>query len=109
MENSDADAPAGMRRVEIRIPQAAARAMAAAIDTQTVAARTWPDGIQWMYPLGTWDEPHVEVALMPGGEEIWVRMSDQRAAFAVWTLNQWDEFADALRTLPRPGETRPGT
>ncbi|GAA2564658.1 MULTISPECIES: hypothetical protein [Streptomyces] len=45
---------------EVRIPRAVLEAMAAALSVRTVAMRTWPDGIEWMYPLGTWDEPHLE-------------------------------------------------
>jgi hypothetical protein len=87
---------------EVRIPRAALDAMAAALSVRTVAMRAWPDGIEWMYPLGTWDEPHLEVALMPGGEEVWLRMSTDRSSFAVWTIEQWLEFAGQL-----PGVTHP--
>ncbi|MFG2629931.1 hypothetical protein [Streptomyces sp. NPDC048473] len=55
---------------EVRIPKTALDAFAAALSVRTVAMRTWPDGIEWMYPLGTWEEPHLEVALMPGGDEL---------------------------------------
>ena len=58
------------RRLVYRVPRAALDAMAAALSVRTVAMRAWPDGIEWMYPLGAWDEPHLEVALMPGGEEV---------------------------------------
>ncbi|MFI1829739.1 hypothetical protein ACH41E_25350 [Streptomyces sp. NPDC020412] len=88
--------------IEVRIPRAALDAMAAALSVRTVAMRTWPDGIEWMYPLGTWDEPHLEVALMPGGEEVWLRMSTDRSRVVVWTIEQWWDFTRQL-----PGATSP--
>ncbi|MGZ2361721.1 hypothetical protein LRE75_34445 [Streptomyces sp. 372A] len=91
------------KQSEVRIPKAAIDALAAALSVRTAAMRTWPDGIEWMYPLGTWDEPHVEMALMPGGEEVWLRMSTDRSSVAVWTIEQWLEFAGEL-----PGATPPG-
>lgn len=39
----------------------------AALSMRTAAERTLPDGIGWMYVLGTWDGSHVLVALKPGG------------------------------------------
>lgn len=51
---------------EVRVPRAALEAMAAALSVRTVAMGTWPDGIEWMYPLGTWDEPHLEGFAGPG-------------------------------------------
>lgn len=38
---------------EVRISKAALGAFAAAPSVRTVAMRTWPDGIEWMYPVGT--------------------------------------------------------
>lgn len=89
---------AGIERepVEVRIPKAALDAFAAALSVRTAAIRTWPDGIGWMYALGTWDEPHVEVALLPGGEEVWLRMSTDRSKLVVWTIQQWWDFAGEL-------------
>jgi hypothetical protein len=57
-------------RAEVRRPQVALDAFAAALSVRTVAIRAWPDGIEWRYPVGTWDGPHLEVALMPGGEKV---------------------------------------
>ncbi|MGC5359574.1 hypothetical protein ACPXCS_37185 [Streptomyces sp. DT190] len=95
---------AGIERepAEVRIPKAALDAFAAALSVRTVAMRTWPDGIEWMYPVGTWDEAHLEVALMPGGEEVWLRMSTDRSSVAVWTIEQWWAFSGEL-----PGATPP--
>ncbi|MYR41276.1 hypothetical protein [Streptomyces sp. SID5910] len=89
-------------RSEVRIPKTALDALAAALSVRTAAMRTWPDGIEWMYAMGTWDEPHVEMALMPGGEEVWLRMSTDRSSVAVWTIEQWLEFSGQL-----PGATPP--
>jgi hypothetical protein len=33
---------------------------------------------------------------MPGGEEVWLRMSTDRSSFAVWTIQQWWDFAGQL-------------
>ncbi|MFF0171230.1 hypothetical protein [Streptomyces prasinus] len=88
---------------EVRIPGAALEAMAAALNVRTAAMRTWPDGIEWMYPLGTWEQPHLEVALMPGGDEVWLRVSTDRSSVAVWTIQQWWGFTGQL-----PGTTPPG-
>ncbi|MFD8732021.1 hypothetical protein [Streptomyces sp. NPDC059611] len=96
---------AGIERelAEVRIPKAALDAFAAALSVRTVAMRTWPnDGLEWMYPVGTWEEAHLEVALLPGGEEVWLRMSTDRSSVAVWTIEQWWEFAGEL-----PGATPP--
>ncbi|MFG3042824.1 hypothetical protein ACGFYZ_38585 [Streptomyces sp. NPDC048330] len=95
---------AGIERepAEVRIPKTALDAFAAALSVRTVAMRTWPDGIEWMYPVGTWEEAHLEVALMPSGEEVWLRMSTDRSSVAVWTIEQWWEFAGEL-----PGATPP--
>lgn len=94
----------GMERepAEVRIPRAALDAFAAAMSVQTVAMRTWPDGIEWMYPVRSWEQPHLEVALMPGGEEVWLRMSTDRSSFAVWTIQQWWNFAGQLPDAPTP-------
>lgn len=64
--------------------------------------RAWPDGIESMYAMGTWDEPHVEVALIPGGEEVGLRMSTDRSSVAIWAIQQWWDFAGQL-----PGATPP--
>ncbi|MEU0688370.1 hypothetical protein [Streptomyces uncialis] len=95
---------AGIERepAEVRIPRIALDAFAVALSVRTVAMRTWPDGIGWMYPVGTWDEPHLEVALMPGGEEVWLRMSTDRSGVAVWTIGRWWAFCGEL-----PGATPP--
>ncbi|MFB9608689.1 hypothetical protein ACFFTQ_37630 [Streptomyces roseofulvus] len=89
---------AGIERepAEVRIPRTALDAFAAALSVQTVAMRTSPDGIEWMYPLGTWEEAHLEVALMPGGEEVWLRMSTDRSNIVVWTIQQWWDFTGRL-------------
>ncbi|MBC2878673.1 MULTISPECIES: hypothetical protein [Streptomyces] len=86
----------GPERAEVRIPRAALDALAAALSVRTVAMRVWPDGIEWMYPMGTWEEPHLEVALMPGGDEVWLRMSTDRSRFVVWTIRQWLDFVSDL-------------
>ncbi|WDN56659.1 hypothetical protein [Streptomyces clavuligerus] len=88
---------------EVRIPRAALDAMAAALSVRTAAMRTWPDGIDWMYPMGTWEQPHLEFALMPGGEEVWLRMSTDRSSVAVWTIQQWWEFTKELPEATPPG------
>ncbi|MFE1476490.1 hypothetical protein ACFW6N_21890 [Streptomyces cyaneofuscatus] len=93
-----------MEPTEVRIPRTALHALAAAISVQTVASRTWSDGIDWFYPLGTWKEPHLKVALMPGGDEVWMRMSTDRASTVVWTIEQWLDFAGRL-----PGATPPSS
>ncbi|MCF2131007.1 hypothetical protein L1I79_31970 [Strepomyces sp. STD 3.1] len=95
---------AGIERepAEVRIPQAALDAFAAALSVRTVAMRTWPDGIEWMYPVGTWEQPHLEVALMPGGEEVWLRMSTDRSSVAVWTIEQWWAFCGELPDATPP-------
>ncbi|MFJ3099559.1 hypothetical protein [Streptomyces hydrogenans] len=95
---------AGIERepAEVRIPRTALDAFGAALSVQTVAMRAWPDGIEWMYPVGTWEEAHLEVALMPGGEEVWLRMSTDRSNTIVWTIEQWRDFAGRL-----PGATPP--
>ncbi|MEV6190310.1 hypothetical protein [Streptomyces albidoflavus] len=96
---------AGIERepAEVRIPKAALNAFAVALSVRTVAMRTWPnDGLEWMYPVGRWEEAHLEVALLPGGEEVWLRMSIDRSSVAVWTIEQWWEFAGEP-----PGATPP--
>lgn len=90
-------------RSEVRIPKAALDALAVTLSVRTAAMRAWPDGGEWMYPLGTWDEPHVEAALMPSGEEVWRRMSTDRSSVAVWTIEQRLDFTGSL-----PGATPPG-
>jgi hypothetical protein len=92
------DRVAGIERepAEVRIPETALDAFAVALSVRTVAMGTWPDGIEWMYPVGTWDEAHLEVALMPGGEEVWLRMSTDRSSVAVWTIEQWWAFSGEL-------------
>jgi hypothetical protein len=92
----------GGEPAELGIAFAALEAPAAAISVRTVAMRTWPDGIEWMDPMGTGEEPRVEVALMPGGDEVWLRTSTDRSNFAVWTIQQWLSFIDQL-----PGATPP--
>ncbi|GKQ41776.1 hypothetical protein [Streptomyces sp. A012304] len=42
------------------------------------------------------------MALTPGGEEVWLRMSTDRSSVAVWTIEQWWAFAAEL-----PGATPP--
>ncbi|MER5293525.1 hypothetical protein ABT382_15795 [Streptomyces pharetrae] len=74
--------------VEVRIPQACLDAFAAALGVRTVAMQIWPDGIEWIYPVGTWEQPHLEVALMPSVEEVWRRMSTDRSSVDVWTIQQ---------------------
>ncbi|MER5618679.1 hypothetical protein [Streptomyces sp. NPDC002215] len=65
-----------------------------ALSVRTVATRAWPnDGLEWMYLVGAWDEAHLEVALLPGGEEVWLRMSTDRSSVAVWSIEQWWDFA----------------
>lgn len=81
---------------QVRIPEAALDAFAAALNVRTVAMRAWPDGIEWMYAVGTWGEAPLEVALMPGGEEVWLRMSTDRSSVAVWPIEQWWDFSGAL-------------
>lgn len=49
-----------------------------------------------MYPVDTWDEEHLEVALMPGGEKTWLRMSTDRSSVVVWTIEQWWAFSGEL-------------
>ncbi|MFK0017501.1 hypothetical protein [Streptomyces sp. NPDC091027] len=95
---------AGIERepAEVRIPKAALNAFAVALSVHTVAMRIWPDGTEWMYPVGTWEDEHLEVALLPGGEEVWLRMSTERPSVAVWTIEQWWAFAGEL-----PGATPP--
>ncbi|MGW3498947.1 hypothetical protein [Streptomyces sp. NPDC001020] len=99
---------AGIERepAEVRIPKTALDAFAAALSVRTVAMRTWPDGIEWMYPVGTWDEAHLEVALMPGGEEVWLRMSTDRSSVAVWTIEQWWPPGSCPARRRRKPETR---
>lgn len=41
-----------------------------------------------MYPGAHWDEARLVVALMPGGEEMWLRMSTDCSRVAVWTIEQ---------------------
>lgn len=85
----------------VQIPHAALDALAAALSARTVAMRTWPDGLEWMYPVGTWDTPHLEVALMPGGAEVWLRMSSDRSSVAVWPIERWWDFSGELLDTPR--------
>ncbi|MFH9016700.1 hypothetical protein ACH4C6_36220 [Streptomyces sp. NPDC017943] len=33
---------------------------------------------------------------MPGGEEVWLRMCTDCSSVAVWTIEQWWEFASEL-------------
>ncbi|MFF3019703.1 hypothetical protein [Streptomyces sp. NPDC057939] len=96
---------AGIERkpAEVRIPKTALDAFAVAMSVRTVAMRKWPnDGLEWMYPVGTWEDEHLEVALLPGGEEVWLRMSTDRSSVAVWTIEQWWAFSGEL-----PGATPP--
>ncbi|MFZ3470367.1 hypothetical protein ACODT3_24675 [Streptomyces sp. 4.24] len=83
-------------KAELRIPKAALAALAAAVEVRTVA--TWKDagGLDWYYPLGTRNEEHVEFALMPGGEEVFLRMSSQRDQTLVVTIGQWYELVDHI-------------
>lgn len=94
--------PPGPERAIVRIPKAALRPLAAALEVRTAASFTADDGIVWMYALGTRDEPHVEFALMPGGEEVWLRMSTDRSYVAVWTMAEWDAFVAELPGLTEP-------
>jgi hypothetical protein len=86
-------------KAELRIPKAALEALAAAVEVRTVATVKDAGGLDWYYPLGTRDEDHVEFALMPGGEEVFLRMSSHREQTLVVTIEQWHELVGHI-TLP---------
>lgn len=86
-------------RAELRIPKAALEALAAAVEVRTVATVKDAGGLDWYYPLGTRDEDHVEFALMPGGEEVFLCMSSHREQTLVVTIEQWYELVGHI-TLP---------
>lgn len=79
-------------KAELRIPKAALEALAAAVEVRTVATVKDGDGLDWYYPVGTRNEDHVEFALLPGGEEVFLRMSSQRDQTLVVTIEQWHKL-----------------
>jgi len=84
------------RKAELRIPKAALDALAAAAHVHTVATVKDDGGLDWYYPVGTRDEDHVEFALLPGGEEVFLRMSSRREETLVVTIEQWHELAGRI-------------
>lgn len=90
-------------KAELRIPKAALEALAAAVPVRTVATVKDAGGLDWYYPVGTRDEDHVEFALMPGGEEVFLRMSSHREQTLVVTIEQWYELVGHI--IP-PGAER---
>ncbi|WP_030230302.1 hypothetical protein [Streptomyces sp. NRRL S-350] len=89
------------RKAELRIPKAALDALAAAVQVRTVATVKDDGGLDWYYPVGTRDQDHVEFALMPGGEEVFLRMSSRREETLVVTIEQWYELVGHI-TPPGP-------
>lgn len=88
----------GPEKAELRIPKAALEALAAAVEVRTVATVKDTDGLDWYYPVGTREEDHVEFALLPGGEEISLRMSSHREQTLVITIEQWYELVGHITT-----------
>lgn len=76
-------------RAIVRIPKAARDAFAAAIDVRVVATAEDAGGLDWYYPAGSHNVDRLEVALLPGGEEIMLRMSNDRATTVVCPIEQW--------------------
>ncbi|MFI6688033.1 hypothetical protein [Streptomyces sp. NPDC050485] len=90
-------------KAELRIPKAALEALAAAMEVRTVATVKDAGGLDWFYPVGTREEDHVEFALMPGGEEVFLRMSSQHDQMLVVTIEQWH---DLVGRITPPGVDR---
>ncbi|WP_411081411.1 hypothetical protein [Streptomyces sp. cmx-18-6] len=76
-------------KAELRIPKPALDALAAALEVRTVATVKDAGGLDWYYPMGTREVDHVEFALLPGGEEVLLRMSSDRGRTLVVTIEQW--------------------
>ncbi|WP_055524646.1 hypothetical protein [Streptomyces graminilatus] len=86
-------------RITVRIPKAALEAFAAAVQVGVAATVKDDNGLDWYYPLGKRDEDHVEFALVPGGEEVLLRMSSDRARTIVWSIEQWNDLVGRI-SLP---------
>jgi len=81
------------RKAELRIPKAA---LDTAVHVRTVATVKDDSGLDWYCPVGTRDEDHVEFALLPGGEEVFLRMSSRREETLVVTIEQWHELVGRI-------------
>ena len=86
----------------LRIPMVAQEAFAAAVDAQVVATFKDPGGLDWYYPWGAREVDHLEVALLPGGDEVMLRMSSERAATIVCPIERWYELVGRM-IPPRQG------
>lgn len=89
----------------LRIPKPAPEAFAAAVDAQVVATFTDDSGLAWYYPMGTRETDYLEVALLPGGEEVMLRMSSDRTATIVCPIERWHEL---VGRMPPPGQEPQG-
>ncbi|KUN02099.1 hypothetical protein AQI95_28900 [Streptomyces yokosukanensis] len=85
----------------VRIPKAALDAFAAAVDARVVATAKDDGGLDWFYAWGTREVERLEVALLPGGDEVMLRMSSDRATTIVCPIAQWYELVG--RMIP-PGQ-----
>ena len=88
----------------VRIPKAAQEAFAAAVAAEVVATFKDDSGLDWYYAWGTREVDHLEVALLPGGDEVMLRMSSSRAATIVCPIERWYELVG--RMIP-PGQGPP--
>ena len=86
----------------VRFPKAAVQALAAAVHVGVAATVKDDDGLDWYYPVGTWDEDHAEFALLPGGEEVFLRMSSDRANTLMWPIERWHELIGRIALPDRP-------
>ncbi|MFG2210513.1 hypothetical protein [Streptomyces sp. NPDC048638] len=92
-------------RAVVLIPKAARDAFAAAIDVRVVATVKDAGGLNWYYAAGTHDADRLEFALMPGGEEIMLRMSNDRSTTVVCPIEQWHDLVGKMIPPDAPRNT----
>ncbi|MDX3381847.1 hypothetical protein PV682_10330 [Streptomyces niveiscabiei] len=76
----------------VRIPKDAIEPFVAALQVGMAAMVEDAGGIEWYYPMGQWDQEHVEFALVPDADAVMVRMSSDRAHTIVLPMDKWHEL-----------------
>ncbi|WP_416966688.1 hypothetical protein [Streptomyces sp. 4F14] len=76
----------------VRIPQEAIAPFVAALQVGMAAMVEDSGGREWYYPMGQWDQEHVEFALAPNADEVLVRMSSNRSHVIVLPMSAWHDL-----------------
>ncbi|QNP75047.1 hypothetical protein IAG44_40305 [Streptomyces roseirectus] len=76
----------------VRIPKEALEPFVAALQVGMAAMVEDSGGIEWYYPMGQWNEEHVEFALVPGKDEVMVRLSSDRRHIIVLPMSTWHDL-----------------